>query len=56
MDHAKLEYLAAEFEQSAIDKEIEVRGTAPNDLNRDRMIVELKNLQRWAKTIREALK
>ncbi len=55
MDHEKLVKLAEEFEQSATSKEIEIKATPHSDPARQAMIVEMKNLQKWAKTIREAL-
>jgi hypothetical protein len=56
MDVGKLESLATELERSAQSEDIILRDLPDSDPSKQDRIVHWKNLQRWAQTIREAIK
>jgi len=56
MNVKKLEYLANEIEHLLLTKQVSLNSLSKLDKNREALVQEIANLQRWAKTIREAIK
>jgi len=56
MNVKKLEDLANEIEHLLLTKQVSLNSLSKLDKNREALVQEIANLQRWAKTIREAIK
>jgi hypothetical protein len=56
MNVKKLEGLANEIEHLLLTKQVSLNSLSKLDKNREALVQEIANLQRWAKTIREAIK